>query len=991
MDPNNPSHVANATYKTGHPLIHLRDLFYVVVDLPESERDVWLAANVADPVERNTLRELLVAHQTQGFLETSAIELDSRIIAAEVKPEGLIGQQIGEFRITRALGQGGMAAVFLGERVGKDFTQRAAVKLLRRGLYSELEQRLFLRERQVLAALEHPHIARLIDGGVTGAGIPYLVMEYVDGVPITQYASGRNLSIRERLQLFAQVCDAVQAAHNNLIVHRDIKPSNILVTASGEVKLLDFGIAKLLEDENEGVTGTAGIFTPDYAAPEQIQGGAITTATDVYGLGALLHELLTGLRPSGMPTRRPSSLLDATTAPIHPQAPRTYPMSATQLRRILRGDLDNILLHALEAEPNRRYATAGAFADDIARYLDGRPVSAHPPTRWYRTSKFIQRHRGGVTVTAILVLAVFAALGLALWQAKIAKQEAQRANAQTTLAREQAQRAEAVRQFLFGLLDRAKPEENKGQPISAKSLLEKGEVQLKGNYADNPTLTADVSALLGLLYTNLSDFDRAQVLVDSALKTINDVSVPPDVRARVLFAASFLEFENDKYDVAIDHARQTLALLIDAAVPDPEIVARAHELIASSMVRRHESKFAATYLLEVMPQDRATLGENDAGVAQEWVTLGGAFSSLARFEESDAAFQHAIDIYKTKPGENISHLTQVLNELSVMLIHEGNYSRAEQTLRESLKIHEDIRDAGSHDEITVRANLVTALESQGRYPEALPQRLSLIEQGNKSGIWHPSDLSTLYGNVAVDYRELGRLAEAEMYARRSLSIADKSKISPEKALSQLATILTLQGRYSEAETVAGDAIAVVLKNGNQTPLSLAFHHSLIGEVHRLQHRLPQAMQDLQDSAAVLTDSIPITEPTRPMTLARLAAMQLDAGDIAAATATAQTAVSYARKALYGTQLAEPLFTLARAKLANGDATGAQAMLNETLALRAPLPATDMRVLETKTSLVYAFEFLGKKDQARVLRQEIEPVLKASKHPYATDLLKRLQM
>ncbi|HEX6833523.1 MAG TPA: serine/threonine-protein kinase, partial [Rudaea sp.] len=348
----------------------LRVLFEELIELPPGKRPAWLAANVPVAAERAMLERLLAADDGRGFLDTPATDHAARLRADEVRSDVLIGQQVGAFRITRALGQGGMAAVFLGERTGADFDQQVAIKLLRRGLYSELEQRLFARERQVLAALEHPNIARLIDGGVTAAGIPYLVMEFVDGMPVTQYANERGLDPRARLTVFLDVCRAVEVAHRNLVVHRDIKPSNILVSAGGEVKLLDFGIAKLIEEDDADATGTIGVFTPDYAAPEQLRGGTITTATDVYGLGVLMHELLLGLRPSGMPTRRPSSRVGEIDTSANSLVRDLAP---ARLRKLLRGDIDNILLKALADEPERRYASAGALADDIERYLNRRP------------------------------------------------------------------------------------------------------------------------------------------------------------------------------------------------------------------------------------------------------------------------------------------------------------------------------------------------------------------------------------------------------------------------------------------------------------------------------------------------------------------------------------------------------------------------------------------------------------------------------------------
>jgi len=471
----------------GDAIARLRLLFDIALDIPAADRAAWILRNVAEPGDRETLQRLLAAADEigGGFLDTPVSEHASTLAADSVLAESLVGQRIGVFRLVRLLGKGGMAAVFLGSRESGDFRQDVAIKLLRRGLYSEIEQRLFLRERRVLASLNHPNIARLIDGGLTDAGVPYLVMDYVDGTPITQHADARALDVRARLTLFLTVCRAVEAAHRALIVHRDIKPSNILVASDGTVKLLDFGIAKLLEDNVEGAT--IGVFTPDYAAPEQIAGKVVTTATDVYALGVLLHELLLGTRPGRMP-RRPSALADAN--------------GDAALHRRLRGDLDNILLKALEPEPDRRYASAGALADDIERHLAGLPVAAHPPSRWYRTRKFVARHKGGVLTTAAFLLAIVAALGLALWQARIARQEAMRAN--------------VVRDFVISIFKSAGVDLPKDKRPSADDLVEQAARRLIED-SDLPAATR-VDLLLALARVSISvgAHDRAIGLLDAA-------------------------------------------------------------------------------------------------------------------------------------------------------------------------------------------------------------------------------------------------------------------------------------------------------------------------------------------------------------------------------------------------------------------------------------------------------------------------------------------
>jgi serine/threonine-protein kinase len=359
--------------------------------------------------------------------------------------------------------------VFRAARTIDGVRQVVALKLLRRSLYSRDAQRQFRRERRALTQLRHPGIARLIEGGISESGLAYIALDLVEGTPITDHARTLRLDLRARLKLFLQVCRAVEAAHRALIVHRDLKPSNVLVTADGEVKLLDFGIAKLLDADDETQTRVPS-FTPAYAAPEQRSGAPITTATDVYALGVLLGELVTGQRLNDGSGRTPSGHVSANTEPgILPAAPAVT-------RRQLRGDLDNVVLKAIANEPEHRYISAGALADDIERLLDRRPVSAHPPSTWYRAQKFVARHQGGVAITALFALGIIAALGLALWQGRIARHEATR--------------ADAMRDFMISAFSEAEPSTPRSGPPSITDVVEEAIVKARSDTGMNAGVRA---------------------------------------------------------------------------------------------------------------------------------------------------------------------------------------------------------------------------------------------------------------------------------------------------------------------------------------------------------------------------------------------------------------------------------------------------------------------------------------------------------------------
>ncbi|HYC61368.1 MAG TPA: protein kinase [Thermoanaerobaculia bacterium] len=376
----------------------VRTLFHEASERSADSRAELLAA--ADPQVRAEVEELLQAHDDASpFLEHSVWEL---LDAHE--GERLAGSLIGPYRVVKQLGRGGMGTVFLAVREHAEFTQRVAIKLVRGG---EMLVQRFRQERQILASLEHPNIARLLDGGTTVDGLPYLVMEYVDGTPIDEYCRARNLSVGEKLRLFLQLCDAVQHAHRALVIHRDIKPANVLVTADGIPKLLDFGIAKLASPEAQLDIGGTRIMTPQYASPEQLLGRVVTTATDVYSLGVLLFELLTDRKPFVAGTRLPD-----TEPPL--------PSSVSNVRA-LRGDVDDILLAALEVDPARRYASVEKFADDVRRYLSGHPIEARRATFGYRTAKFVRRNLLAVAAGVAIVVVTAIAFAATLHQKRIAE------------------------------------------------------------------------------------------------------------------------------------------------------------------------------------------------------------------------------------------------------------------------------------------------------------------------------------------------------------------------------------------------------------------------------------------------------------------------------------------------------------------------------------------------------------------------------------------
>lgn len=387
------------------------------LDLETGRRRQFLDSACADDADLRAEVDLLLAHQVDSendAIEECAADAARFRLAQDVTR---IGSRIGAYKIVREIGHGGMGTVYLGERDDKQYRQQVAIKLINPGLGGETIRRRFHNEMQILADLNHPNIARLFDGGQTPDGVPYLVMEYVEGSPINHYCNDRNLSTEQRLKLFCTVCDAVQYAHQHLVIHRDIKPGNILVTSEGLPKLVDFGIAKLLHNGKSIPDATATVMpfmTPQYASPEQVYGLSATTATDIYSLGVVLYELLTGRSPYRLKSRVPHELAQA----ILDQEPQ---------RQRLKGDLDNIVLMAMRKEPQRRYASAQQFAEDIHRHLDGLPVRARQDTFSYRAGKFIRRRKLAVAAAALILLTLLVGIITTAWQARVARAERARA------------------------------------------------------------------------------------------------------------------------------------------------------------------------------------------------------------------------------------------------------------------------------------------------------------------------------------------------------------------------------------------------------------------------------------------------------------------------------------------------------------------------------------------------------------------------------------
>ena len=512
----------------------VKALFEAAQKRDPAMRDAFLNKRCAgDPDLLEEVRSLLQAHEAEGPVERA---MDRMNTSLHQRPSGSFeGWRIGPYKLVDELGHGGMGRVFLAERADGQFDQEVALKLLSIAFPAPEATERFLAERQILATLRHPHIARLLDGGVTEGGQPYFVMERIEGRRIDTYCDAHQLSVRERLRLVLDVCDAVQYAHQKLVVHRDLKPANILVTEEGQVKLLDFGIAKLLDPEamriqTDPATRTGQHpMTPDYASPEQVRGADVTTASDVYQLGIVLYELLTGRRPYSVEDQTPSEVerIICEEEPAPPSAAVNRPddvsrtgSSPAELRKTLRGDLDTIVMKALRKEPDRRYDSAEQLAGDLRRFLGGHPVSAHPDRWTYRAGKFVRRHRGGVAAAAVIVLLLIGYGVTITWHS-------QRTQAALDRAQREAQQSEQVTDFLVGLFERAEPYQaagpaaRLGDTLTTRELLDQGAARARRELSDQPEVQATMMHTLGRIYRQRGHHDEAASLLDDALAVLD--------------------------------------------------------------------------------------------------------------------------------------------------------------------------------------------------------------------------------------------------------------------------------------------------------------------------------------------------------------------------------------------------------------------------------------------------------------------------------------
>lgn len=836
----------------------ISDLVARALELPAAERAAFLAREAGDERVREEAASLVEAAVSgASFLDRlgDRIQRPTRSATAPAPEPPRAGRRVGPWRLVEPLGRGGMGTVYLAERADGAFDQRVALKLLRAPLLGSEGRNRFTAERQILARLEHPAIARLLDGGILPDGVPWFAMEYVEGVPITDACEARHLGIGERLELFVAVCDAVDYAHRSLVVHRDLKPGNVLVTADGEVKLLDFGVAQLLAPD-ERASADRHPVTPAYAAPEQLRGDATTTATDVWALGVLLYELLTGRRPhdevirdeaTGTATYGPLTAPSERLTRDDEEARSTRELAArgTARRRRLHGriadDMDAIVCKALEPNPLRRYRGAAELADDVRRHQERLPVRAREPSLGYQLRCFVGRHRLEVAAVAIIAFLLLAVAGLAVHSALRARADRQR------LAQERG-KAEAVAEFLLGVFTVADPEEAPGETVSARALLDRGARRVREDLADQPGVQASMLHTLGRAYRSLGLYERADRLLSQAL------------------------------ELRRGGGRESA----------PELAATLLEL-GRTRLGRDDAEGAEALLEEALER----LGEPAPVTAAERAatlsTLAAARSARNDFAGAEAALRRTLALQRRLGLE--AETADTLFALGEALHFTGDFDQAWQRIQEAVEVYRRVGRTDSPE----YANALLSLAAVHHTPRGGTEGIELAEEAlalrrRIYGPDHPlvSEALIAAGQAAAD---AGRPAAAERRLRQAVRLERRRTPASEglaRALAHLARVLRDRDQPAEAVALLDEAVSL----GARRPRSTTHVTALdgLGDALRAAGRLDEAERRYRERLGLCRKMFGRDHPMAIRAEVDLAGVALDRHDFAAAEAALRRAL-----------------------------------------------------------------------------------------------------
>ncbi|MGH8178109.1 MAG: tetratricopeptide repeat protein [Steroidobacter sp.] len=802
-------------------------------------------------------------------------------------PQSLEGQRLGQYRIVSKIGSGGMGDVYLAERADDEYQQRVAIKLVRGGVFSPQVQSRLRMERQILASLEHPNIARLLDGGRAPDGTPYLVMEYIDGEPIDAYCDRRKLPLEERMRLVRIICSAVHYAHQNLIVHRDLKPNNILITADGTPKLLDFGIAKLLDTKYSAQTLAVThveyrVMTPAHASPEQIRGDVITTASDIYVLGVLLYELLCGRRPFQLAG---SSLTDMERIICEQEALAPSVMVAhtaqetpelldeivavrsttfARLQKDLRGDLDNIIGMAMRKDAERRYSSAEQLGADLDRHLTGQPVLAASDTWVYRLRKFVARHSIAVAASgaAVVTLAAFAIVTFV---------QAQRIAYERDVATAERTRAEQVSSFLVELFELSDPSHSRGNQVTARELLDIGARRVNLGLHDQPETRATLLGTIGRVYNSLGLYSDSVSLLEEAVESQirihggkhPKVAVALGELGHALCERGDLQACDERLSAALAMQRE----LLGATAPEIAPMLAEHARLAQL---RGELSVAQRYFTDALDLYRRHGSERTPEAASILGELAGLHSYRGEHERAATLYRFALDIDRQALGSDHPSVGMNLHNLAFSLHLRGDLAGAEPLYAESTQILAKVLGEAHPQTLDAMANYGRFLHRTGELDRAEQVLSTVLERNREARSAGHAFVGHDLVNLGMLRLDLERYADAERDLRAALEIY--AQTLPEdhpyvaSALSGLGRAQLEQGRLGEAERTLQRAMTIAAKSFGPDSPQIAAAQSALGRVLLAQGRATEAEPLLLPSYPILVkaqgaDAV-VTQKTR---------------------------------------------------------------------------------------------------------------------------------
>lgn len=844
----------------------IQSLFEKSIELDPLEREKFLKIECGDDKDLyDEVISLLSADEKEH-----SIFFRSVADYMTVDDATLDGKTFGNYRAIKQIGSGGMGSVYLAERIDGHFEQKVALKVVKPGMNSHEIITRFEEERQILARLHHPNIARLLDGGISELGLPYFTLEYVEGKPITEYCDDKNLTVEQRLELFKKVCEAVLYAHQNLVIHRDIKPSNILVQEDGTVKLLDFGIAKVFEEdfEQKFVTRTGmRVMTPEYASPEQVKGEPVSTATDIYSLGLILYQLLTGCPPYELTSTSSLEMerIICFTEPQKPSAMITKIFSSDsnisnkaspdfisnkrkttipKIRKRITGDLDNICLMAIRKEPERRYISIAQFITDIDNHLNELPVTARKSTAGYRTKKFIQRHKAGVVVASVAITLI--ALVTIFYTIQLAKERDR--------AQLEAGKSKKVSEFLAGIFQVSDPEQSKGETITARELLDIGVKRIESELSDQPEVLANMLGVTGNVYKSLGLYDNALILLQKAY-SINDslLGSGSPATAKSLNDLANLNFAMGDYASSIDKFHQAIESRKD--IYSDESLETSESMNDLAMVFREEGEYdrAEKLLTTSLAIRKKLLSLNSAEVAQSMNNLALLKEDMGEYDEAKELFEEALKVKERIYGKIHPSVTETIGNLAFLLQQMGEYEEASTLFSESLKIDQklfgELHPVVSTDLYNLASN--TALMGDLNAAEKLYSEVLEFDK-KLLGEEHPYialDLNNLAGILS----DKGEYVKAEKLYKESLDLNKKTygDEHPEVAtsLSNLGVMYSRWKKYDKADALLKSALDMRIRllgeNHPNVVTSLNIYASLLTGQKKYDEAVEQYRKSLE--------------------------------------------------------------------------------------------------------------------------------------------------